>query len=84
MCYSYSEPKVSFNRNKPETETTYRSENNLQNFRSKREEPYHDLNGTNKLHKCDKCLKSFDYHHSMIKHNKYDPWFNKTLEHICN
>ena len=61
MCYNFPEPKV-----------TYRSENNSQNFRSKREEPYHNQNGPNKLHKCDKCLKTFDYHHSMIRHNKLD------------
>ena len=69
MCYNFPESKV-----------TYRSENNSQNFRSKREEtyytqfgqPYHNQNGPNKLHRCDKCLKTFHYHHSMIRHNKLD------------
>ena len=72
MCYNHPKPKDSFSRNKPETETTYQSENNLHNVRPKREEPYHHQNGTNRLHKCDKCLRTFDYHHSMLRHKKFD------------
>ena len=71
MCYNHPETKDSFKRSKPETDIPGWSEKNSQFFRPKSEEPYHQ-NGKNKPHKCDKCLRTFDYHYSMLRHKKFD------------
>ena len=55
------------------------SESKSQNFRSKREEPFHQFE-TNKPYKCDKCLRTFDYRHSLIRHKKYDHTKSKSKE----
>ena len=71
MCYNHPETKDNFKRSKPETDTLDWSKKRTHNSRPIRDEPYHQ-NGNNKLHKCDKCLKTFDYHHSMLRHKKFD------------
>ena len=65
MCLNHSEQNK-----KPKTETVNMAVNDSQSFRLN-EEPYHQI-GRNKLHKCDKCLKTFDYYHSMLRHMKFD------------
>ena len=59
------------------------SESKSQNFRSKREEPFNQYE-TNKPYKCDKCLRTFDYHHSLIRHKKYDHIKSKLKEYPFN
>ena len=71
MCYNKPEAKDYSKSSKPETDTPDRPEMKTQNSRPTRDEPYHQK-GNNKLHKCDKCLKTFDYHHSMLRHKKFD------------
>ena len=60
MCY-----------NNHKTNESNWSGNNSQNYRSKRDEPYHQ-NGSNNLYKCNQCLKTFDYQYSLIRHNHFD------------
>ena len=71
MCYNYPENKDSIRKSEPKVDILNKSEKYSQSFRPKNEEPYHQTD-KNKLHKCDKCLKTFDYHHSMLRHMKFD------------
>ena len=69
MCLNHSEPNNNhLRKSEPKSEAINMTINRSQSFRLT-EEPYHQIS-RNKLHKCDKCLKTFDYYHSMLRHMK--------------
>ena len=75
MCLQITESDPSLDQ--PETENSEKSngpnktkiDQAIRSFRFKRES-YHDP--TDKTYKCDKCIRSYDYEHTLLRHKKQE------------
>ena len=75
MCLQIAENDPSLDQ--PETENSEnpnglnktKTDQAIKSFRFKRES-YHDP--TDKTYKCDKCKKSYDYEHTLLRHKKQE------------
>jgi hypothetical protein len=76
MCLQISTNDPSLDR--PETENSenpngpnkIKIDRAIASFRFKRDESYHDP--TDKAYRCDKCIRSYDYEHTLLRHKKHE------------
>ena len=76
MCLQISTNDPSLDR--PETENSenpngpnkIKIDRAIASFRFKRDESYHDP--TDKAYRCDKCIISYDYEHTLLRHKKHE------------